>query len=136
MTKLLTLVSRLILGIIFLGAGINGFFVIFGIDPFIETSDAAMEIFQFDYLLVFEKSLEVICGILLLSNRFVPLALAILAPIIANILLLHIFMDPSLLLLAIVLVICHSTLLVIYRKNFLALLEKKPIIKIPDIPSS
>ena len=31
----------------------------------------AMQLFQFDYLLVVEKSLEIICGILLLANRYV-----------------------------------------------------------------
>ena len=61
------------------------------------TSPEAMQLFQFDYLLVVEKSLEIICGILLLANRYVSLALAILAPLIANILLLHVFVDHSLL---------------------------------------
>ena len=55
------------------------------------TSPEAMQLFQFDYLLVVEKSLEIICGILLLANRYVPLAIAILAPLIANIFLLHVF---------------------------------------------
>ncbi len=39
--------------------------------------------------------LQVITGILLLSNRFVPLALALLAPIIVNIVLFHTFMAPQ-----------------------------------------
>jgi putative oxidoreductase len=39
--------------------------------------------------------LQVIAGILLLSNRFVPLALALLAPIIVNIVLFHTFMAPQ-----------------------------------------
>lgn len=125
--KALIIIARLVLGIIFLGAGINGFVVAFGFEPFIETSDKAMQLFEFQYLLIFEKSLEVICGMLLILNRFVPLALAVLAPIIANILLLHLFVDHSLLLLAILLFTCHAFLLIIYKDNFMKIFEKKPL---------
>lgn len=127
MLRTLLLISRLFLGFIFLGAGVNGYFVIFGFDPFIETSDQAMEIFQFQYLLVFEKILEILCGVLLLMNRFVPLALAILSPIIANIFLLHIFLDHSLLPLASVIVIFQCYMLIMYRRSFRSVFEKKPI---------
>ncbi|MDQ0230386.1 hypothetical protein [Metabacillus malikii] len=117
---------RIFLGILFLTAGINGYFVIFGLEPFISTSPQAMALFEFDYLLVAEKSLEIICGILLLINRYLPLALAILTPIIANILLLHLFVDHSLLILAVVMTCFHCYLLYCYRNNFLSLLEKRP----------
>ncbi|SDY29222.1 DoxX protein [Evansella caseinilytica] len=126
MTKLLVHIIRLLLGIIFLGAGVNGYFVIFGLEPLTETSDEAMALFEFDYLLVFVKSFEVLCGILLLVNRFVPLALAALSPIVANIFLLHVFHGHSLLPLAVVIVIFHCCLLFVYRRNFLLLFEKKP----------
>jgi uncharacterized membrane protein YphA (DoxX/SURF4 family) len=119
-------ISRLFLGVIFLVAGVNGYFVLFGLEPFIETSPEAMALFEFDYLLIAEKTLEIICGILLLINLFVPLALALLSPIIANIFLLHLFLDPSLLLLAVVLVITYGYLLFYYKDSFKGILEKKP----------
>ncbi|MFZ0443050.1 MAG: hypothetical protein WAM95_00035 [Bacillus sp. (in: firmicutes)] len=77
-----------------------------------------MQLFQFDYLLVVEKTLEIICGILLLANRYVSLVLAILAPLIANIFLMHVFVDHSLLVLAIILAIAYGFLLYHYRMNF------------------
>ncbi len=117
---------RLFLGVIFLVAGVNGYFVLLGLEPFIETSPEAMALFEFDYLLIAEKTLEIICGILLLINLFVPLALALLSPIIANIFLLHLFLDPSLLLLAVVLVITYGYLLFYYKDSFKGILEKKP----------
>jgi hypothetical protein len=40
-------------------------------------------------------AVQAIAGLLLLINRFVPLALAILAPVIFNILCFHAFMAPS-----------------------------------------
>lgn len=127
MTKLLVHITRFFLAVIFLTAGLNGYFVIFGLEPFIATSPEAMALFEFEYLLIVEKSLEIICGVLLLINVFVPLALAILSPIVANIFLLHLFLDRSLLLLAVILVIAHSYLLFCYRKNFKSILEKKPL---------
>ncbi|MFJ8258447.1 hypothetical protein [Peribacillus asahii] len=127
MTKLLVHITRFFLAVIFLTAGLNGYFVIFGLEPFIATSPEAMALFEFEYLLIVEKSLEIICGVFLLINVFVPLALAILSPIVANIFLLHLFLDRSLLLLAVILVIAHSYLLFCYRKNFKSILEKKPL---------
>lgn len=126
MTKALLNLSRFSLGFIFLVAGLNGYFVIFNLEPFIATSPEAMALFKFHYLLIFEKTLEIICGLLLLLNRFVPLSLAILAPIIANILLLHLFLDHSLLLLAVILLIMHCYMMFYYRRNFERILEKKP----------
>lgn len=119
-------VCRVFLGIVFLVAGINGYFVIFGLEPFIATSPEAMALFEFKYLLVVEKSLEIICGILLLINQFVPLTIAILAPIIANILMLHLFLDHSLLILALLLTIAHVYLLFCYWGNFTRIIERRP----------
>ncbi|MCM3745077.1 hypothetical protein M3193_13130 [Sporosarcina luteola] len=119
-------ICRLFLGVMFLGAGINGYFVVFGWEPFIATSPEAMALFEFNYLLIPEKSLEIICGMLLLANRFVPLAIVVLAPIVTNIFLLHLFLDHSLLVLAVHLVPSLSYLLYSYRKNFIGILEKNP----------
>ena len=124
MQKKLMIVARFFLGIVFLVAGINGYVYLFGLEPFIATSPKAMQLFQFDYLLVVEKSLEIICGILLVANRYVSLALAILAPLIANILLLHVFVDHSLLALAIIMAIAYGFLLYHYRMNFRRIIEK------------
>ena len=40
-------------------------------------------------------ALQVIGGVLLLVNRFVPLALVLLGPIIVNIICYHVFLNPS-----------------------------------------
>jgi hypothetical protein len=54
----------------------------------------------FFYLL---KVTEIICGLMLLTGRFVPLALVVLAPVIINIFLVHLFLMPQGLLVAVVL---------------------------------
>src|SRR5690625_3823049 len=127
MSNTFIIISRFCLGLIFLVAGLNGYFVIFEMEPLIQTSPEAMALFEFRYLLIVEKSLEIICGVLLLINRFTPLTLAILLPIVANIFLFHLFIDHSLLPLAIFLVIILIYLLFFYRKIFISLFERKPI---------
>lgn len=118
-------VARVFLGIVFLGAGVNGFIVGFGFDPIAPTSPAAMALFEFKYLLFAEKGLEIICGILLLANRFVVLTLAALAAIIVNIVLLHIFLDWSLLPLAILMAIAYGYLVYFYWHYFKNLFDVK-----------
>ncbi|WVX81067.1 hypothetical protein R4Z09_28305 [Niallia oryzisoli] len=126
MKKIITHTARIFLGLVFLVAGINGYFVIFGQEPFIANSPEAMKLFEFKYLLIVEKSLEIICSVLLLSNRFIPLSLTVLAPLITNIFLLHLFVDHSLLPLVTVLVIVYVYLLYQFRQNFKSIFEKKP----------
>ncbi|KAA9011877.1 hypothetical protein [Niallia endozanthoxylica] len=126
MKKFILHTARIFIGLVFLVAGVNGYLVIFGQEPFIANSPEAMKLFEFDYLLIIEKSLEILCAVLLLSNRYIPLALAILAPLITNIFLLHLFVDHSLLPLVTVLVIVYSYMLFHYRRNFRSIFEKKP----------
>lgn len=117
-------VGRLLLGVIFLMVGINGYFIILGMEPFIATSPEAMVLFQYQYLLITVKTLEFICGALLLLNQFVPLAIAVLSPIVINIFLLHLFIDQSKLLLAVILVLLLGNLLFYYRERFSVLVRR------------
>ena len=119
-------IAELLLGIIFLGAGINGYVVLLGFEAFAPTSLAAMEFLGSGYFLALEKGVEIIAGILLLIRRFVPLALIVLASIIVNILAFHVFVDSDLLVLALLVTILEGILIWYYRDNFKALLESKP----------
>ncbi len=47
------------------------------------------------YLFELIKGTEVIVGVLLLTNRFVPLALALIAPVIVHIVAFHAFLAPT-----------------------------------------
>jgi putative oxidoreductase len=93
--KILNNISRFLLGLIFLVFGLNGFLHFIPMPP---PSGVAGQflgaMFVSNYLLVV-SGLQVISGALLLINRYVPLALAILAPIIVNILLFHALMNPA-----------------------------------------
>src|SRR6476646_9640639 len=93
--KILTHISRFLLGLIFLVFGLNGFLHFIPMPP---PSGVAGQflgaMFVSNYLLVV-SGLQVISGALLLINRYVPLALTILGPIIVNILLFHGLMNPA-----------------------------------------
>jgi putative oxidoreductase len=88
--------ARIILGLIFLIFGLNGFLNFIPMPPPPENMmKFMMGMMETGYFMPLLKGAEVICGILLLANIFVPLALIILAPICLNIFLVHAFMAPD-----------------------------------------
>jgi len=100
--KNVTLVARVLLGLVFVGSGVAYFFTtpppLEGpLATFFEGMTATR------YFLVLLKLTEIACGLALLSGRFVPLALVVLAPIVLNIFLVHAFLAPAGLPLAVVL---------------------------------
>jgi putative oxidoreductase len=108
--KIAALISRLLLGLIFVVFGLNGFLQFIHMPP--PTGVAAQffgAIFASHYYVVV-FGVQIIGGLLLLLNRFVPLALVILAPVIVNIFFFHALMAPAGLPLAIVVVILWTIL--------------------------
>jgi uncharacterized membrane protein YphA (DoxX/SURF4 family) len=99
------LFARLLMGLIFFVFGLNGFLNFIPMPA--EMPEKMMTFSQglaaSGYFFPLLKGTEVICGILLLANAFVPLALVVLAPIILNIFLVHAFLAPSGLPMAVVL---------------------------------
>jgi hypothetical protein len=71
------------------------------------------------------KGTEVIVGALLLTNRFVPLALVLLAPVIVNIVLFHAFLAPEGIAMAIVLVALQLFLAWTHRRAYRPLLAAR-----------
>ena len=92
--KIVTLIARLLLGLMFLVLGLNGFmgFLNMGPMPTGLAGQFMAALFVSHYYWVI-AGLQVIGGALLLVNRFVPLALVLLGPVILNILLYHIFLN-------------------------------------------
>jgi hypothetical protein len=93
--------SRILLGLIFFVFGLNGFLQFIPQPPMPERVGAFFgALAATGYMFPLIKGVEVIAGALLLSNRFVPLALAILAPNVVNIVLFHAVLAPGGLLIA------------------------------------
>ena len=94
--KIVILIARILLGLIFVVFGLNGFLNFLSMGP-MPTGLAGQFIgalFMSHYYWIV-AGLQVIGGLLLLVNRFVPLALVLLGPIIVNILLYHLFLNPA-----------------------------------------
>src|SRR5258706_14415995 len=93
--KIVTLIARLLLGLIFVVLGLNGFLNFLSMGP-MPTGLAG----QFVGALVLSHyfwvvaAIQVAGGVLLLVNRYVPLALVLLGPVIVNIICYHVFMNP------------------------------------------
>jgi putative oxidoreductase len=122
--KISTVIARFLLGLIFLVFGLNGFFHFIPAPP--PPSGTAGQfvgaLFVSNYLVVVFL-LQIIPAVLLLINRYVPLALTLLAPIIVNILLFHILMAPSGLALAIIVTVLWIVVFLSVRSAFAGLLQ-------------
>jgi putative oxidoreductase len=87
--KIASLVARLLLGLIFTVFGLNGFLhFIKGPMPTGVAGQFVAAIFASGYWVVI-FAVQVICGVLFLVNRFVPLAVVLIGPVIVNILAVH-----------------------------------------------
>tara|TARA_B100001964_G_C14148492_1_gene560878 strand:- start:858 stop:1259 length:402 start_codon:yes stop_codon:yes gene_type:complete len=113
-------VTRLLLGLIFLVFGLNGFLLFITPPPLPEAAGALLGALDASmYFLPVLNMTEIVCGIALLTGVCVPLALIVLAPIVTQIFLFHLVLAPSGLVLAILMVILQTYLgFVAYRGNF------------------
>jgi len=94
--KIVIMVARLLLGLICLVFGLNGFlnFISMGPMPSGLAGQFVGALALSHYFMVV-AALQVAGGALLLVNRYVPLALVLLGPVIVNIILYHVFLNPS-----------------------------------------
>ena len=86
-------ISRYLLGIIFLVFGLNGFLHFIPTPPPHGLGGQFMGALFLSGEINVIMALQLLAGALFLANRYVPLALALIAPVIVNILLFHLFMD-------------------------------------------
>jgi putative oxidoreductase len=94
--KIAAMIARILLGLIFFVFGMNGFLHFIPAPP-LPDNDAghfAGVLIHSHYAIVV-AALQVIGGALLLIGRYVPFGLILLGPVIVNILLYHILMDPK-----------------------------------------
>jgi hypothetical protein len=121
-------VGRVLLGLVFFTFGLNYFldFLPPPSGPIPEGAAAlAFAFMKAGYMFPLIKGTEVLAGALLLANRFVPLALALIAPVIVNIVAFHAFLAPSGLGLALGLVAVEVALAWGYRKAFRGLVAAR-----------
>ena len=123
--KITAVIARFLLGFIFLVFGLNGFLHFIPASPPSGTAGQFVGALFVSHYLVPIFLLQLISAVLLLGNRYVPLALTLLAPIIVNILLIHILMLPSGLPLALVVTVLWIVVFLSVRSAFDGLLQPR-----------
>ena len=97
MKSKLPMIARILLGLVFFIFGLIGLLNLIPPPPDLPERLQAFNsgLMATGYFFPFLKAIETICGLFLLIGAFVPLALIVLAPIVINIILVHGFLAPS-----------------------------------------
>jgi putative oxidoreductase len=123
--KIASTISRYLLGVIFLTFGLNGFLHFIPMPPPTGVAGQFFGALFVSRLYVVIFALQIVPAILLLVNRYVPLALTILAAVIFNILSFHIFMAPAGLPLAIFVAVLWVVVFIHVRQAFSGLFQSR-----------
>lgn len=114
-------IAQIVMGVIFVGMGINGFIQFIPLPTKGPEAQAFLQaLAQARYFWPFEKLCEIVFGGMLVMNRYAPFAVEALAPIILNIILFHLFLDLAGIGLALVVLVCEIILVVGYWREHLA----------------
>jgi len=119
-------VARLVLGAGFTVFGLNGFLHFIPMPPPPPAAGSFLgALVATGYMFPLIKSTEVVSGLLLLGNRYVPLALTLLAPVLVNIVAFHAFLAPAGLALPLVLLAAELYAAWSYRATFAPMLAAR-----------
>jgi len=122
-------VARILLGLIFVLSGISGFAFLFisAPPPLPGLAGTFQQVYFATHWVQFVDGVQLIAGVLLLLNRFVPLALVLLAAIIANIYVFHITMAQGGIIAPIILSALWVLVALRFRENFAPLLQARAL---------
>ena len=111
--------ARLLLGLVFFVFGLNGFLHFIPQPPPPQPALAFFgALFATGYMLPLIMGTQLLVGVLLLANRFVPMALILIAPVIVNIVAFHVALAPAGLPLALVVLALELVMAWSYREAF------------------
>ncbi len=120
-------IARYLLGILFTFFGLNGFLHFLPMTPMPDLATQFVTLLSASHYMAPIFLIQVCCGLLFLVNRYVPLALAFIAPVIFNILLFHITMAPAGIVLGLVATICWFIVFYSLRGTFAGLFVARPL---------
>jgi putative oxidoreductase len=100
--KYIVTISRILLGLIFVVFGLNGFLHFIPSPQYQGVAGQFIGVIFTSHLYIVIFLTQIVGGSLLLANRYVPLGLLLLGPVLVNILGFHIFMSPTTILMALV----------------------------------
>ena len=123
--KTASVVARYLAGLIFLIMGLNGFLHFIPFPPPPGIAGQFMGALYVSHYLWVIFAFQVIAGVLLLINRYVPLAVALLAPVIVNIFTFHALMAASGLPLALFVAVLWAAVFLDVRPAFSGLFQSR-----------
>jgi uncharacterized membrane protein YphA (DoxX/SURF4 family) len=116
--------SRVLLGLLLISGGINNFLAKNPVSNPSPKGDWFLGVLQeTGYLLHAVAITEIVVGVMLLSGYFLPLALALFAPIMVNILLFHIFLQFAGVEAALIAAVFYGHLVYVHRHRFASVLS-------------
>ena len=123
--RTVSVIARYLAGVIFLVFGLNGFLNFIPLPPPGGIAGQFMGALYVSHYVWVIFAFQVVAGVLLLVNRYVPLAVAVLAPVVVNILSFHALMAPSGLPLAIVVAVLWVLIFADVRPAFAGLFQPR-----------
>ena len=120
-------IARYLAGVIFLVFGLNGFLNFIPMPPPGGIAGQFMGALYASHYLWVIFAFRVVAAVLLLANRYVPLAVAVLAPVIVNILVFHALMAPSGLSLAFLVATLWAVIFIDVRPAFSGLFQSRSV---------
>ena len=123
--KIVSTIARFLLGLIFVFFGLNGFLQFIPMPPIAGIAGQFVGALFLSHYLVAIMFIQLFAGILLIANRFVPLGLTLLGPVIVNIFFFHAFMDPGGLPRAAVVIILWLLVAYSVRSAFAGVLQQR-----------
>jgi putative oxidoreductase len=123
--RIASVIARYLAGVIFLVMGLNGFLNFIPLPPPGGIAGQFMGALYVSHYLWVIFAFQVIAGVLLLVNRYVPLAVAVLAPVVVNIIAFHALMAPSGLPLALFVAVLWAVMFIDVRPAFFGLFQSR-----------
>ena len=124
--KIVAIIARVLLGLMFLVFGLNPFLKFLPAPPLEGVWGQFLGALFVSHYVWFVGAVQVISGALFLIGRYVPLAIALSGPVVANIICYHVTMQHSFAQPAILATICLFILFWYYRASFAPLWVAKP----------
>ena len=125
--RILPMIARLLMGLMFFVFGLNGFLHFIPqpkeLPPEVASFMGAFMKAGYMFPLIF--GMQLLVGVLLLLNRFVPLALVLIAPVIVHIVAFHLFLNLSGIVPGAVILLLELYLAWAYRSAFCPMLRAR-----------
>ena len=93
--KIAAVIARILTGFVFLVFGLNGFLHFIPAPPITGLAAQFSEVFAHSHWVLVVSAVQIVCGVLLLTDQYTPVALVTLAAVLVNIFVFHITMAPE-----------------------------------------